>query len=171
MRLGLFLLIGILLSGCTSIDRALRDIDNDAAEVLGTYSAPTLAGSPRPSGCTEQRCRTLDSIEAKGYELARQKKISWGKFVDYFYLKRSELYPNSNDSSGVYELRAYQKALAEQMDQGKLSESQWEYLVERKNSEIQARNKSQQTPRQRETNCTTINVGTKSFPNYQTTCN
>ncbi|MFN7836328.1 MAG: hypothetical protein ACK5NY_11175 [Burkholderiaceae bacterium] len=144
---------------------------DSAAELMGTYVAPTLAGAPTPRGCDDQRCKTLDALEAKGYELARQRKITWVKLVDAFYSKRAELYPNSQDGYGVNELRTYQRALAEQMDIGKLTESQWAYLIEKKNGEINARNQAISNTAPRQTNCTTTNVGTSAFPQYNTTCN
>ena len=157
-------LLSISLSGC------LAEAFNNAMYEVGGYGneAPTLAGTPMPSGCSDSRCRTLDAVEAKGYELARQKKITWAKFVETFYKKRAELYPNTDDRLGARELMLYQRALAEQLDAGKMSESQWAYAIERKNAEISARN-SASAPRQ--TNCTTTNVGTKTFPEYKTTCN
>lgn len=169
MKIFIAILLSTLLAGCAGsiIDGVL----NDYRETMGAYTAPTLAGSPRPSDCGDKRCRALDAIEAKGYELARQKKITWVKFVDTFYQKRAEYYPSSSDSSGVNELKSYQRALAEQMDLGKVTESQWAYLVEKKSAEINARNEalSNSAPRQR--NCTTTNVGTRAFPEYKTTCN
>ena len=171
MKTFVAILISTTLAGCSVMNAAINDLNDTAGELLGTYSAPTLAGSPTPSGCGDQRCRTLDAVEEKGYELARQKKITWVKLVDVFYKKRAELYPDSNDSSGANEIRRYQRALAEQMDLGKMTESQWAYLVEKKSAEVNARNQalSNSAPRQR--NCTTTNVGTRSFPEYKTTCN
>lgn len=139
MRLSGFLL-ALTLTGCTGINQMVRSLDDTTGELMGTYSAPTLAGSPRPSGCGDQRCRTLDAIESKGYEFARQRKITWVTLVDAFYQKRAELYPNSQDSYGVNEIKAYQRALAEQMDIGKITESQWAYLIEQKIGDINARN-------------------------------
>jgi hypothetical protein len=107
-------------------------------------------------------------VEAKGYELARQKQITWAKFVETFYKKRAELYPDTDDRLGARELMLYQRALAEQMDAGRITESQWAYAIERKNADISARN-SASAPRQ--TNCTTTNAGTRAFPEYKTTCN
>lgn len=164
-------LLSVVLTGCL---QTLGETFNDAMYEVGGRGnqAPTLAGTPTPtSGCSDSRCRTLDAVEAKGYELVRQKKITWVRFVDTFYKKRAELYPNSDDRSGARELMLYQRALAEQIDLGKVSESQWAYLVEKKDAEINARNTavSNSAPRQR--NCTTTNVGTRTFPEYKTTCN
>lgn len=170
MRLIVFLLV-LALTGCGGLNEMVRDLNDSASELMGTYSAPTLAGSPRPSGCSDQRCRTLDAIEAKGYELARQRKITWVKLVDVFYQKRAELYPDNQDSNGVNELKAYQKAIAEQMDFGKITESQWAYLIEKKTSDINARNKALSNTARRQTNCTTTNTGTSTFPEYKTACN
>ena len=164
------LLLAFALSGCGCLNELVNDLNDSAGELMGTYSAPTLAGAPTPSGCSDQRCRTLDAIEAKGYELARQKKITWVKLVDVFYQKRAELYPSSHDSYGANELRTYQRALAEQMDLGKITESQWAYLIERKNAEINTRNQALSNSAPRQTNCTTTNVGTTAFPQFKTSC-
>jgi hypothetical protein len=152
-----------MLAGCAG--SLLNDVANDYREMLGVYTAPTLAASPRSSGCGDDRCRALDSLEARGYELARQKKITWVRLVDAFYLKRAEFYPDSQDGYGVNELKSYQRALAEQMDLGKMTESQWVYLIEKKSAEIGARNASRQT------NCTTTNIGSRANPEYRTSCN
>lgn len=161
----------IVLAGCAEMNEVLRDMNDTSAELMGTYTAPTLASAPTPSGCSDDRCKILDAIEAKGYEMARQKKIQWVRLVDAFYQKRAELYPDSRDGSGVNELRTYQRALAEQMDMGKITESQWAYLIERKIAEIKARNRALSNTTPRQTTCTTTNTGTKTFPEYKTTCN
>jgi len=168
MRNLIAILLLTALAGCAG---SLADgVLNDYREMAGVYTAPTLAGSPRSSGCSDERCVALDSIEAKGYELARQKKITWVKLVDFFYKKRAEFYPNSDDTSGVYELKSYQRALAEQMDMGRMTESQWAYLVEKKTAEISARNEALSNSAPRQTNCTTTNVGSKTYPEYKTIC-
>lgn len=136
------MLMALVLAGCGGLREMARDINDSTAEVMGIYTAPVLASAPMPSGCTDSRCKTLDALEAKGYELARQKKINWVRLVDAFYKKRAELYPDSQDGYGVNELRTYQRALAEQMDMGKLTEFQWAYLIEKKNAEIRARNRN-----------------------------
>jgi uncharacterized protein YceK len=151
----LTLLLMIVLSGCNSI-----------RELTGTYTAPVLSNIPRSSGCSDERCRTLDAIEANGYEQARQGKIKWVKLVDDYYQKRTELYPNSRDDNGVNEYRAYQKVLAEQMDLGKISEAVWVYQLESKIAEIRTRNQALANTAPRQTNCTTTQSGTS----YRTTC-
>lgn len=138
IRLFVFL-IALILTGCVGLNERMRNLDDSAGEMMGVYTAPTLAGSPRPSGCRDQRCRTLDAVESKWYELARQRKTSWVKLVDVFYQKRAELYPSTQDNYGVNELKAYQRVLAEQMDVGKITESQWAYLIESKSGEINSR--------------------------------
>lgn len=165
MRPIIFFLI-ITLCGCQSLNQMKRDID----ESLGAYTAPTLAGSPTPSGCNDQRCQTLDAIEAKGYELARAEKITWVKLVDTFYQARAKLYPNSRDGNSIDEFRTYQRALAEQMDMKKITESQWAYLIARKSSEISVRNQALSNSAPRQTQCVTTNTGTTTFPQYSTTC-
>jgi hypothetical protein len=169
MKIWITLLV-LTLTGCGGLNGIVRDLNDSTAELMGTYSAPTLAGAPTPSDCNDQRCRTLDALEAKGYELARQGKITWVRLVDVFYQKRSELYPKSEDGFGANELKAYQRALAEQMDLGKIRESQWAYLIANKNAEINARNRILFNSTPRERNCTTTNIGTNDFPRYSTTC-
>jgi hypothetical protein len=158
------LLLTLLLAACGNLNQATNDLNTSFNQLLGTYSAPLLAGSPRPSGCSDQKCRALDEPERVGYEKARRKEITWTRLVDAFYEGRRRLYPDSNDSSAVYEYQAFQRALAEQLDAGRMTESQWSYLVERKSSEIRER---QRTGR---TTCNTTNIGTTTFPNYQTVC-
>ena len=41
----------------------------------------------------------LDEMERVGYDSARQKKITWARFVQLFYEGRKQLFPNTNDSS------------------------------------------------------------------------
>jgi hypothetical protein len=129
-------------------------------------NGPLLSNIPKPTGCYDDRCRTLDEIEAKGYDLARQGKITWRKLVDDYYKKRTELYPNSQDDTGANEYMAYQKVLAEQMDKREITEAVWVYQLERKIAEIRTRNQMLQNSKPRETNCTT----TQSGSSYKTTC-
>lgn len=170
LQLSIFLIVFIL-TGCGGLNQMVNHLNNSTGELMGTYTAPVLGGSPRPSGCSDQRCRALDAVEAKGYELARQKKIPWVKLVNAFYQKRAELYPNSQDSYGINELKAYQRVLAEQMDVGKITEYQWAYLIESKVGEINSSNEAAFNTAPRTTNCTTTNGGTATFPQYKTTCN
>ena len=146
--------LALILVGCGSVNQVNNDINSSLSQLMGTYSAPLLAGSPRPSGCSDQKCRSLDELERIGYERARRKQITWTRLVDGFYEGRRQLYPDSNDGSEIYEYQAFQSALAEQMDAGRISEAQWSYLVERKNSELRER---QRTGR---TTCNTTNIGT-----------
>lgn len=160
----LVLLLPLLLAACVNLNQATSDLNTSFDQMLGTYSAPLLAGSPRPSGCSDQRCRALDELERMGYEKVRRKEITWTRLVDAFYEGRRRLYPNSSDGSAVYEYQAFQRALAEQLDAGRMTESQWAYLVERKSAEIRERQRTGTTI------CNTTNIGTTNFPNYQTIC-
>lgn len=155
----------IALTGCGSVYELNNGIDNSINQLMGTYSAPTLASSPRPSGCkNDNRCRELDEIETYLYTMVRQKKTTWTKVVNIFYDSRLTLYPNTNDSAYTREFISFQKVLAEQMDAGKITEAQWAYLVDKKYSEIET-----QASGQRRT-CNTQNVGTNESPNYRTIC-
>jgi hypothetical protein len=157
-------LFALALAGCGGIYQLNNDINTSIGQIMGTYSAPTLASSPTPSGCTDDKCRSLDALEAQGYDLARQKKITWTKLVSAFYDGRAKLYPDSSDSAGTRELISFQRVLAEQMDAGKITQAQWAYLVDKKYAEVQNRNAGQTV------RCNTQNTGTSAFPNYQTVC-
>lgn len=146
----------LFLSGCGSVYQMNNELNQSINQMMGTYSAPLLGGAPRPSGCSDEKCRSLDALEARGYDLARQKKITWTRLVNSFYEGRAKLYPDSNDSSKVHEMISFQRMLAEQMDAGKITESEWAYLVEKKFSGATI-------------TCNTKNVGAYST-NYQTVC-
>ena len=163
MRL-IALILSLLLVACGNLNQATNDLNTSFTQLLGTYSAPLLAGFPHPSGCSDQKCRALDELEQLGYAKARRKEISWRRFVDAFYEGRARLYPDSSDGSAVYEYQAFQRALAEQLDAGRMTESQWAYLVERKSAELRERQRTGATT------CNTTNTGTSVFPNYQTVC-
>lgn len=158
-------LLVLALSGCGSLYQLNNSINDSANQLMGTYSAPTLASSPTPSGCgNDSRCQQLDELEAMGYEAARQKRITWTKLVNAFYEGRRQLYPNSSDSAYTREFISFQRVLAEQMDAGKITETQWVYLVDKKYAEVQTMNAGQQTT------CNTQNTGTNASPNYRTVC-
>jgi hypothetical protein len=156
----------IALTGCGNIYQLNNDINDSVSQMMGTYSAPTLASHPTPSGCagSDNRCRQLDQLEERGYSMARQKQITWTKLVSAFYEGRAKLYPDSNDSAYTREFISFQRVLAEQMDAGRITETQWAYLVDKKFAETQTKNAGQQTT------CNTQNTGTDAFPNYRTVC-
>lgn len=155
----------LALTSCSSVYELNNGINDSLNQVMGTYSAPTLASSPRPSGCAnDNRCRQLDEIEEYGYNMVRQKKTTWAKFVNAFYQGRLELYPNTNDDAYTREFISFQKVLAEQIDARKINETQWAYLVDKKFAEMQTRSAGQQTT------CNTQNTGTNASPNYRTIC-
>ena len=154
MRLSILVLFILLtLGGCSLINGNQNN-----------YTAPTLGSDGRPGNCNDERCKALEDIEIKNYELARNGKITWVNMVEAFYQKRAELYPNSQDQYGANELRAYQKMLAEQMDTKKITESQWTYQIESKYSEIRTRNQMINNSAPRQVNCYTNKTG-------HTTCN
>lgn len=185
------LLLAVPLGGCLATNGGLLDfswLTDSTAESIGTYQAPTLSAMPGESGCAhrDQRCRALDQHEANLYQAARTRRISWTQLVDGFYTERLRLFPTTNDSYGAREIYSYQRMLAEQMDQRRMSESQWAYYVQQKYAEMSARSQQneanaaivrQQQQQQRQAmqpaplpqqrNCWT----TRSGNSYQTTCN
>lgn len=176
MKLLSVILFTFVLSGCESVS----NLSNSINEMTGKYTAPWLESTPTSRHCADARCRTLDTVEANGYELARQKRITWVSMVDTYYQKRIELFPRSNDSNGLIELRTYQRYLAEQMDSGKITETEWAYRVVSKEGEIETRNEMLEHSASaaaaaqnasKKTTCNTTNIGSAAFPNYQTTCN
>lgn len=154
MRLTLLLLVILLtLGGCALINGNQSN-----------YTAPVLGSDGKPGNCEDERCKALEEIEIKNYELVRNGKITWVNMVEAFYQKRAELYPNSQDQYGASEIRAHQKMLAEQMDKKIITESQWSYQIESKYSEVRARNQMIINSAPRQVNCYTDKRG-------HTTCN
>ena len=107
MRKLILLLLATSLSACGSLQQIDRDLNSSVGQMLGTYSAPLLAGSSRPSGCSDEKCRALDEMERIGYDMIRKKETTYSRFVDGWYQARSRLYPDSNDGSAVHEYRAF----------------------------------------------------------------
>ncbi len=180
----LLLSMALPLSGClaTGDPFGLNALNDATAVMLGTYQAPTLASYPRPSGCGDRdaRCRVLDEYEAYLYQEARAGRISWVQLVDSFYTERARQYPQSNDNYGAREWFSFQRMLAEQMDARKITESQWVYYHEQKQTEMASRarqdaandalvNQQRQATQpsiQQRRNCWT----TRSGNSYYTTC-
>lgn len=185
------ILLSILpLSGClaTGDPFGLNALNDLSGEVLGTYVAPTLAASPNPSPCGQRgdaRCRQLDELEERLYSYARAELITWVYLVDNFYKERARQFPNSADDLSVRQKYSFQRMLAEQMDNKKLTEAQWVYLNNKKDAEINSigiQNSANQSiinrqqksdayrqapPQNPQKNCIT----TRSGNNYYTTCN
>lgn len=160
----LILLAIILTAGCADLNQINRDLNNTTAQLLGTFTAPVLSASPRSSGCSNDSCKELDEFERAAYAAVDQKRITYSKLVELFYEARRRLYPSSNDPQWVYEYRSFQRALAEHVDAGKMSSTQWEYLIDKKFGEIIERRRTKRTV------CNTSNVGTSTFPEYTTVC-
>ena len=160
----LLLLLTLTLSGCADLSQMNRDFNISVAQATGTFVAPTLGGSPRPSGCSDDKCRQLDRLEEALYGEANRHQITFTLLVNRFYEGRARLFPESRDSSGLWELRSFQLALAEHVDLGKVSAAQWAYLVDAKANEISERNRGRRTV------CNTTNTGTREFPEYRTVC-
>ena len=189
MRYALMLVLAsctLPLGGCVAtgggINSLINELNTTSAQILGAYQAPTLAAFPTPSGCAnnDQRCVILDQTELTLYTKARSRSISWRQVVEQFYSERQRLFPNTNDSLGASEILAYQRVLADQMDGGKITETEWVYLIDQKWREIQTRGQinaassaivrqQQQLPSPSDTpkNCWT----TRSGNSYYTTCN
>lgn len=184
------LLLILPLSGClaTGDPFGLNALNDFSGEVLGTYVAPTLAASPTPSPCGQRgdaRCRQLDELEERLYSYARSELITWVYLVDNFYKERARQFPNSADDLSVRQKYSFQRMLAEQMDNKKLTEAQWVYLNNKKDAEINSieiQNSANQSiiNRQQKTNAyiqsPPLNlqkncITTRSGNNYYTTCN
>jgi hypothetical protein len=160
MRIFAIIVLAIAIGGCVT----LGDL------VGGSNPLFTLSPYPQDSGCSKPECRRLDALEAKGYELARNGKLTWVRFVDTFYVERNKLFPEAEENSASREYRAFQRFLAEQMDAKKMSEAQWVYLLEKKKGELDARNAMLQYSKPRTQNCITEKVGIPPFESYQTRC-
>ena len=155
----------LLLVGCASTGEFVRDIDQLYQKTTGTFIAPILGGTPRPSGCTESRCIELERFETRGFRMAREGEIKWVQMVDGFYDLRYVIFSETSDTQEVAEIRAFQRVTAEALDRGKITEAQWAYGVEKKLGEM-----SQRRAAARPIRCTTKNVSTADFPIYKTDC-
>ena len=86
MKKALFTIIlsALTLTGCGNIYQLNNDVNDSVSQLMGTYSAPTVASHPTPSGCagSDDRCRQLDQLEERGYLMVRQKQITWTKLVN-----------------------------------------------------------------------------------------
>jgi hypothetical protein len=135
------LVLLLVLTGCAGLIESYGTLNQVAAEAMygDAAIAGTLAPYPQSSGCTDARCRELDNVESQLYAAARSGRIPWVQLVDDFYRKRTALFPTLSDTAFLRELRAYQRALAEGMDQRKITESQWVYAIERKVNELRER--------------------------------
>lgn len=139
----LSLIMVLALVGCGSLDETVGNLNQSAAELMygDAAIAGTLAPYPQSSGCSDPRCKDLDQYEARLYEAARSGHIKWRQLVDAFYQRRAKLFPSVPDDANLRELRAYQRTLAEAMDQRRITETQWVYLNERKANELRARSR------------------------------
>lgn len=142
----------------------------------GSTCPMILSPMPEPSGSIDYRGQQLDRLEARLYDDARSGRIRWIQLVDQFYIKCTELYPGFH-TTHLVEVSAYQRVLAEQMDNRRITESEWVYLLEKQAAEIRAReqviNNSRpinQNASPFGTNCTTKDIGLPGSPMYRTHC-
>jgi hypothetical protein len=160
MRHWTLLALAVFISGCVTLGDLVGESDPFFL----------LASAPQSSGCAKPECLRLDALELKGYELARTGKLTWVKFVDTFYAERNKLFPHTEEANSWREYRAYQRMLAEQMDNKKISESQWVYFLEKKKGELATRNQMLQNSAPQSQNCVTEKVGLPPYESYRTRC-
>jgi hypothetical protein len=156
----LFLLLTIFVSGCAVLDKLVDE--KEPVFLLSPY--------PQNSGCNKSGCIELDTLEAKGYDAARNNRMTWINLVDTFYNKRDKIFPNARETSSNMEYRAYQRYLAGLMDTKKISESQWAYQLQKKLGELNARDQLLENSKPRTQNCVTERVGIAPFQTYRTRC-
>lgn len=117
---------------------SINGVTDYYADVIGVFEAPYLAASPERLSCAnrDQRCRELNNKEIELYAQARNKTISWTNLVILFYTERIKIYPKTQNGDDIKQIYAYQRVLAEKMDRGLITESEWFYLNQRKFAEI-----------------------------------
>lgn len=157
--------VAFFITGCAVLDMTNEALSN-LNHSLGTSAGPTLGARPDPGSCTTTDCQRIDAIEAEGYRRARAGTITWVRFVNAFYSERAKLFSPSLDGSRERELISFHRALAEHRDAGKISEAQWEYLIDKKYNDLNARDAVISNTQPKTRNCTT----TKSGLDYKTTC-
>lgn len=165
MRFALSLIAIFILASCAVLDVANESLSN-LNHSLGATAGPTLGARPEPGSCTTSACQRLDAIEAEGYRRARSGTITWTRFVGAFYAERAKLFSPSLDGSRERELISFHRALAEHRDAGKISEAQWEYLIDKKYNDLNARDSTISNTGPRTQTCTT----TKNGFDYKTIC-
>lgn len=117
------------------------------------HGAFYLGATPSQSDCTGLNltaCRALDAVEESGYAMARRGNMTWVRMVDRFYEERGRYFPNMRDDHFTAEIRAYQRVLAERKDAGKITESEWVFLLAKQFSVLTARDNQSQSARQQE---------------------
>lgn len=102
------------------------------------YTAVYLAPYPQPSGCDTEACQLLDRMEREGFEAARSGVVSWVAFVTWYYEQRARIYPESDDSLEVNEMRKLQLQLARRLDLNLITEDEWVAQLQAKLAEIRA---------------------------------
>lgn len=118
------------------------------------YTVFWLSSTPEDrSDCTKvniSACRAIDEVQASGYAMARKGQISWVQMVDRYYRERSRIFPNMRDDHFTAEIRAYQRVLAERKDAGRITESEWVFLLAKQFSVLTARDNQSQSARQQQ---------------------
>jgi hypothetical protein len=113
-------------------------IPDTGVSAAGRYTAVYLAPYPQSSGCETPACELLDRMEREGYEAARTGVVSWRAFVQWYYDQRAKVYPDSDDSLEVNEMRKLQLELARQLDWNQITEQEWVAQLEQKLASIRA---------------------------------
>lgn len=104
----------------------------------GSTCPMILSPKPEPSGSRDKRSQQLDRYEAQLYSDARAGRIRWVELVDQFYLECADLFPGFH-TVNLVEVSAYQRVLAEKMDNRSITESEWVYHLETQAADIRAR--------------------------------
>lgn len=116
------------------------------------YTVFWLSSTPEDrSDCSNVNiyaCRAIDDVQASGYVMARRGQISWVQMVDRYYRERSRIFPSMRDDHVTAEIRAYQRVLAERRDAGKITESEWVFLLAKQFSVLTTRENQSQSARQ-----------------------
>ena len=138
MRAASAAIVLLALAACAATPAVAPPTASDAPAVAQGYTAVYLAPYPQPSGCTTQACALLDRMEREGYEAARTGVVSWRRFVEWYYAQRAKIYPDSDDSLEVNDMRKLQLELARQLDLNEITEREWVQRLEDKLAAIRA---------------------------------
>lgn len=134
--------LALILAACASAPASAPATASPASSTATaanrSYTAVYLAPYPQPSGCTTQACALLDRMEREGYEAARSGVVSWRRFVAWYYEQRAKIYPDSDDSLEVNDMRKLQLELARQLDLNNITEREWVQRLEDKLAAIRA---------------------------------
>ncbi len=139
-----------------------------------TEKAYLLPPTPIDSPCSRPECLELNSFASQGYVRVRNGTLSWVAFVTEFYALRARLVPEGRETYAGEAIRTYQTILAQQLDQGLITEREWALLLYERIAQLHRRY-APRPPSDPPTqpiarNCVSQQTGMPPFVRYSVVC-